>query len=101
MTFLSDACQPERGHFELLGSDFDHIFAQIFSLRGKKLRYTNLVDSRHIKREKASLSVDVRCSTQNALCLSSLLLLWLIFAGSPSLQKAPFLPLAPIEDAKD
>ena len=89
-TFLSDACQPERGHFELLGNDFAHIFAQIFSLRGKKLCYTNLVDSRHIEREKASLSVDVRCSTENALCLSSLLLLWLIFAGHRRFKKFPY-----------
>ena len=55
-TFLSDACQPERGHFELLGDGFAHVFAQIFSWRGKKLRYTNLVASRHIKRLQSRLT---------------------------------------------
>ena len=49
------------GLFPLLGSDFAQSFSQIvsISLRVKILNNTILVASRHIKREKASLPVDM------------------------------------------
>ena len=48
---------------------FDQIFRQIASIRGKTLRNTNFVDSRHIKRENVSLPVDVRRSKLSLLKL--------------------------------
>ena len=59
MTFLGDARQPEVELFALLGSVFEQILGQIFSLRVKTLSNTNLVASRHIKGEKSSLPVDM------------------------------------------
>jgi len=50
---------------------FAHIFSQIVSIRVKKLSNTNFTLSRLVKREKASLPVDVRRSKR--LCLSSLI----------------------------
>ena len=47
--------------------DFEQIFGQILSVRVKSLSNTDLVSSRHLKREKGSLPVDVRR------CLSSLI----------------------------
>ena len=48
--------------FALLSRDFEQIFGQIVSIRVKTLSNTNLVASRHIKREKRSLPVDFRRS---------------------------------------
>ena len=49
-----------------LFSSFDGVFAQIFSqiafITVKKLRNTNFISSRHVKRENATLPVDVRRS---------------------------------------
>ena len=56
---MSDARQPEVDFFPILGRDFDQMFRQIDSVREKILRNTNLLASRHIKREKDSLPVDV------------------------------------------
>ena len=53
-----------------LGRDVDQIFGQIIFMREKTLKNTNLVVSRHIKRENGSLPVDVHRSK----CLNSLLL---------------------------
>ena len=53
----------ESGLFALLSSDFEHIFGQIASMRVKKnLAIQILVASRHIKRKKGLLPVDVRRS---------------------------------------
>ena len=49
-----------NGLFTLFGSDFEQILGQIASLRVKTLSNTNLVASRHIKRDKGSPPVDVR-----------------------------------------
>ena len=43
-----------------IGAWFDQIFRQIVPMTEKTLKNTNLVVSRHIKRENASLPVDVR-----------------------------------------
>ena len=58
---LSDACQlTGSGLFAFSGSGFAHILEQIVSLRVKEPpTNTNLVVSRHIKRENSSLLVDV------------------------------------------
>ena len=56
---MSDARQPEVDFFPILGRDFDQMFRQIDSVREKIRRNTNLLASRHIKREKDSLPVDV------------------------------------------
>ena len=45
-----------------LGRDVDQIFGQIIFMREKTLEDTNLVVSRHIKRENGSLPVDVHRS---------------------------------------
>ena len=47
------------------------IFSQIVPIRVKKLSNTNFISSRHIKKEKALLAVDIRRS--NSPFLSSLL----------------------------
>ena len=47
------------GVFAILGRLFDHFFPQIFSLREKTLKNTNLVPSRHLKRVKDSLPFDM------------------------------------------
>ena len=56
--FLNNARRPEM--------DFLHYwevaFVQVGSLRETKLSNTDLVTSKHIKRKKASLPVDVRTS---------------------------------------
>ena len=46
-----------------LGRDVDQIFGQIIFIREKTLKNTNLVASRHIKRENGSLPVDVHRHT--------------------------------------
>ena len=59
---MSDGRQPEVVFFAPLSRDFEQIFGQIVSIRVKTLSNTNLMASRHIKREKRSLPVDVRRS---------------------------------------
>ena len=49
-----------KWHFCNLGAWFDHIFRQIVPMTEKTLKNTNLLASRHIKRENASLPVDLR-----------------------------------------
>ena len=56
------ARQPEVDLFALLSSDFEQIFGQIVSIRVKTLSHTNVVASRHIKREKSSPPIEVRRS---------------------------------------
>ena len=53
----------------LLSLDFEQIFGQIVSIRVRTLNNTNLVVSRHIKREKSSLPVEVRRSKTLHYCL--------------------------------
>ena len=48
--------------FAPLSRDFEQIFGQIASIRVKTLSNINLVTSRHIKREKRPLPVDMRRS---------------------------------------
>ena len=50
------------GPFLFLDDCFAQIFSQIVTIIVKKLSNTNFISSRHIKREKSSLPVDVRCS---------------------------------------
>ena len=52
----------QSGLFAHLSCDFEQKFGQIISTRVKTVSNTNLVASRHIKREKGSLPVDVRRS---------------------------------------
>ena len=51
-----------NGLFALLDHDFEQMFGQIVSVRVKTLSDTDLVASRHLKREKGLLPVDVRGS---------------------------------------
>ena len=48
-----------NGLFVLLGSNFSQLFWQFVSVRVKILSNTNLVASRNINKQKASLPVDV------------------------------------------
>ena len=48
------------GRFANLGRDFDQFFDQIVSMIEKTFRNTNLIASRHLRREKNPLPVDVR-----------------------------------------
>ena len=57
------------GPFSSLDDGFAQIFNQIVSIRVKKLSNTNFISSRHIKREKSSLPVDVRRSKTSLLKL--------------------------------
>ena len=50
------------GLFSFFDSGFAQIFSQIASITVKKLRNTNFISSRHVKRENTSLPVDVRRS---------------------------------------
>ena len=50
-----------------LSLDFEQIFRQFVSVRVKTLSNTNVVASRHIKREKDSFLVDVRHSKMTLL----------------------------------
>ena len=52
---------------ELFGSGLVETLGLIVFIREKKLSNTNLLASRHIKREKASLPVDVRRSKTSLL----------------------------------
>ena len=58
-TILSDVRQPEVAFFSFLDVGFAQIFSQIVSIGVKKLSSTNYISSRHIKRKKALLPVDV------------------------------------------
>jgi len=55
------------GLFAILSHDFEQIFRQILSVRVKSLSNTDLVSSRHLKREEGSLPVDVRRSKTSLL----------------------------------
>ena len=58
------------GLFAFLGLGFAQIFAgQIVSVRVKTLSNTNLVASRYIRREKASVLVDLRRSAATVFSL--------------------------------
>ena len=50
------------GLFWFFDGGFAQIFSQIASITVKKLRNTNFISSRHVKRENTSLPVDVRRS---------------------------------------
>ena len=62
-----DVLQPRTstgsGRFTFLGSGFAQILWQIVFISIRKLSNINLEASSHIKREKASLPVDERCSS--------------------------------------
>ena len=68
------------GLFSFFDGGFAQIFSQIASITVKKLRNTNFMSSRHVKRENTSLPVDVRRSKS--------LLLKLPRSRDVSLQKA-------------
>ena len=57
--FRAGAREPEVAFFD---GGFAQIFSQIASITAKKLRNTNFISSRHVKRENTSLPVDVRRS---------------------------------------
>ena len=57
------------GLFSFFDGSFAQIFSQIASITVKKLRNTNFISSRHIKRENNSLPVDVRRSKTSVLKL--------------------------------
>ena len=60
-SFSNDLFHDARKIFAFSRHDFDSFFCgQIVSTRVKTLSNSNLVASRHIKREKISLPVDVR-----------------------------------------
>ena len=59
---MSHARQPEVAFFHFFDGGFAQIFSQIASTTVKKLRNTNFISSRHVKRENTSLPVDVRRS---------------------------------------
>ena len=50
------------GLFSFFDGGFAQIFSQIASITVKKLRNTNFMSSRHVKRKNTSLPVDVRRS---------------------------------------
>ena len=57
------------GLFSFFAGGFAQIFSQIASITVKKLRNTNFISSRHVKRENTSLPVDVRRSKTSLLKL--------------------------------
>ena len=57
------------GLFSFFDGAFAQIFSQIASIIVKKLRNTNFISSRHVKRENTSLPVDVRRSKTSLLKL--------------------------------
>ena len=72
--FIStEVCEPRKsngsGLFAISSHDFEQIFEQILSVRVESLSNTDLVSSRHLKREKGSLPVDVRRSKTSLLKL--------------------------------
>ena len=57
------------GPFSFFDGGFAQILSQIASITVKKLRNTNFISSRHVKRENTSLPVDVRRSKTSLLKL--------------------------------
>ena len=57
------------GLFSFFDGGFAQILSQIASITVKKLRNTNFISSRHVKRENTSLPVDVRRSKTSLLKL--------------------------------
>ena len=57
------------GLFSFFDGGFAQIFSQIASITVKKIRNTNFISSRHVKRENTSLPVDVRRSKTSLLKL--------------------------------
>ena len=57
------------GLFSFFDGGFAQIFSQIASMTVKKLRNTNFISSRHVKRENTSLPVDMRRSKTSLLKL--------------------------------
>ena len=57
------------GLFSFFDGGFAQIFSQNASIKVKKLRNTNFISSRHVKRENTSLPVDVRRSKTSLLKL--------------------------------
>ena len=57
------------GLFSFFEGGFAQIFSQIACITVKKLRNTNFISSRHVKRENTSLPVDVRHSKTSLLKL--------------------------------
>ena len=55
--------------FSFFDGGFAQILSQIASITVKKLRNTNFIPSRHVKRENTSLPVDVRRSKKSLLKL--------------------------------
>ena len=60
------------GLFSNFDGGFAQIFSQIASITVKKLRNTNFISSRHVKRENTSLPVDVRRSKTSLLKLPNI-----------------------------
>ena len=60
------------GLFSFFDGGFPQIFSQIASIKVKKLRNTNFISSRHVKRENTSLPVDVRRSKTSLLKLPNI-----------------------------
>ena len=60
------------GFFSFFDGGFAQIFSQIASIKVKKLRNTNFISSRHVKRENTSLPVDVRRSKTSLLKLPTI-----------------------------
>ena len=58
--------------FSFFDGGFAQIFSQIASITVKKLRNTNFISSRHVKRENTSLPVDVRRSKTSLLKLPNI-----------------------------
>ena len=71
VSFISDVFERRTSTgsrvFALFGRDFEQILGHMVSLRIKTLSNTNVVASKHIKREKGSLPVDVRGSKTSLL----------------------------------
>ena len=57
------------GLFSFFDGGFAQILSQIASITVKKVRNTNFISSRHVKRENTSLPVDVRRSKTSLLKL--------------------------------
>ena len=57
------------GFFSFFDGGFAQIFSQIASITVKKLRNSNFISLRHVKRENTSLPVDVRRSKTSLLKL--------------------------------
>ena len=61
------------GLFSFFDGGFAQIFSQIASITVKKLRNSNFISSRHVKRENTSLPVDVRRSKTSLLKLPNVI----------------------------